>query len=369
MHYLALRAEGFRNLANLSLDFHPKVNWIYGLNGQGKTNLLEGMLWLISGRSHRSARDEELIRFGGDHFFLEGALADEGGEELRFRASYERAGRKRIRLGGDEIGRLSELVGLTGTVIFSPGDVSIVTGEPERRRRYLDYTFSKTDPTYLRELISYKRVLKQRNALLKAAYPDRDHLAIWTERIIESGARLIRCRRENIGQLSTAAAGFYGEISGSEETLELAYQCSIEGISEAELTASLRARFERAHDAELLKRRTLEGPHRDDMGIDINARNARKFASQGQKRSAAVALKLAQAEYLACIRRDPPIVFLDDVFSELDEARRERLCHLVGKSYQSFLASPYPGDMRQNLFAEMQRFRVDDGRIVPENSG
>ena len=366
MHYLTLRAEGFRNLADLELNFHPRVNWVYGPNGQGKTNLLESMLWLVSGRSQRGARDDDMIRFGSEHFFLAGTLADEGAEELRFQSSFERGGRKRIRLNGEEVARLSELVGLTGTVVFGPGDVAIVTGEPERRRSFLDYTLSKTDPSYLRELIRYKRVLKQRNALLKSHYPNRNHLGVWTDRLIESGSRIINSRRQNIGQLSASTAEFYGEIGGGREPLELSYMSPVEGTSEAELAASLRSRLELAEASELLKKRTLEGPHRDDMSIDINAHNARKFASQGQKRSAAVALKLAQAEYLARIRRDPPIVFLDDVFSELDEARRERLCQLVGKNYQSFLATPYPGDMRPNLFAEMQRFRVEAGRITPE---
>jgi DNA replication and repair protein RecF len=136
------------------------------------------------------------------------------------------------------------------------------------------------------------------------------------------------------------------------------------GEEEAALAAALEAALLGLERAEWLKKRTLAGPHLDDMRIDIEGRNARKFASQGQKRSAAVALKLAQAEYLARVRRDRPIVFLDDVFSELDGRRREKLCHLVGQNYQTFIAAPQVEDLRQELFTDLRRFGLDGGRIT-----
>ncbi len=366
MRYLELRSEGFRNLSPFSLSFHPAVNWIHGANGQGKTNLLESLIYLVSGRSHRLARDEEIVAFGGEHFFLAGELEDDGGEKLRFSASYARGGRKRIRLNEDEVERLSDLVGLTGAVVFGPGDVELVTGEPEKRRRYLNYTLSKTDPGYLRDLIAYRRALRQRNALLREERTSGRHLDAWTGRLVEIGSRIILQRRENIVLLAEHAARFYGEIGADGEALELSYRSPIEGGSEAEVAGALQARLENLRGSELLKRRTLAGPHRDDMVIDISGRDARKFASQGQKRSAAVALKLAQAEFLARTRRDRPIVFLDDVFSELDRERREKLCRLVGGNYQTFLASPHPEDLRPDLFGDMWRFEIDGGRVRAE---
>lgn len=365
MRYKDLRAEGWRNLQPCKLEFHPEVNWIHGANGQGKTNLIEALLYLVSGRSHRRARDEELIGFDAGHFFLGGGLEDDGGEELRFTASYARGGPKKLTLDGDEVGRLADLIGLTGTVIFGPGDVELVTGEPELRRRFLDYSFAKTDPAYLRRLIAYRRILKQRNALLREGR-GLAQLDLWTERLADAGAAIVYARRQNLVALEASAARFYGQMSPAEEALELAYKSLGEGSDEEALKADLTARLESLRSSELLKKRTLAGPHRDDMCIDIGGTNARKFASQGQKRSAAVALKLAQAEYLARIRRDRPIVFLDDVFSELDGDRREKLCRLVGQNYQTFLASPQLEDLRRELFGDLQRFRVETGRIQPE---
>ncbi|MCB9513932.1 MAG: DNA replication/repair protein RecF [Candidatus Latescibacteria bacterium] len=363
MRYLELRAEGWRNLAPCRLEFHPAVNFIHGANGQGKTNLIEALLYLVSGRSHRRARDEELVNFDGEHYFLAGTLADDGGGTLRFGASCLRGGPKKLTLDGEEVARLADLIGLTGTVIFGPGDVELVTGEPELRRRFLDYTFAKTDPAYLRRLLELRRILRQRNALLRSGR-GREHLRLWTERLAETGAALILARRRGLVDLGAAAARFYAQMGPAEEVLDLGYQTRIKGEDEQALTASLAAALEALENSEWLKKRTLAGPQRDDMVIDIGGRNARKFASQGQKRSAAVALKLAQAEYLARVRRDRPIVFLDDVFSELDGDRREKLCHLVGQNYQTFIAAPQVEDLRRELFAELRLFRVDAGRIT-----
>ncbi len=363
MRYVELRSEGFRNIAPCRVEFHPEVNWIHGANGQGKTNLIEALLYLVSGRSHRRARDEVMVNFDADHFFLAGALADDGNEAMRFTASFARGGRKKLTLDGEEVSRLADIIGLTGTVVFGPGDVELVTGEPDLRRRFLDYSFAKTDPDYLRRLLEYRRVLRQRNALLRSGEGLR-HLDLWTERLAESGAAIIHARRLNLVVLGESAARFYDQMSPASEGLELKYLSKTEGKDEQALKADLDARLKALRSSELLKKRTLAGPHRDDMMIDIGGHNARKFASQGQKRSAAVALKLAQAEYLARVRRDRPIVFLDDVFSELDGDRREKLCQLVGKNYQTFLAAPQLEDLRSEFFGELRSFSLESGRIT-----
>jgi len=364
MRYLEIHCEGFRNLATCTLELHPEVNWIYGANGQGKTNFFECLTFLVSGRSHRRCRDEELLAFGAEHFFISGSLQDDGGGRMELSASFARGGPKRMRLDRQDVEKLADLVSLTGTVLFGPGDVDLVTGEPQNRRRYIDYTLSKTDPAYLRDLIAYRRVLGQRNALLRGGRDSRQ-LRIWTERLGEIGGRIVFRRRQEIDLLNEHCSAFYREIGGEDEELSLRYKTRIAGESEDALAGDLQARLERLESSEWLKKRTLEGPHRDDIGIDISLRDARKFASQGQKRSAAVALKLAQAEYLAQTRRDRPIVFLDDVFSELDRSRRERLCRLVGRKYQTFLASPHVEDLRRDLFGEMQLLRIEAGRILP----
>ncbi len=365
MIFRRLRAEGFRNLAPLEIEPHPEINWIHGDNGQGKTNLLEALLYPVTGRSHRRARDEEALGFDAEFFFLSATLDDDTGESLELTAAWSRDEGKRLKRDGEELMKLSELMGLVGTVIFGPSDVELVGGMPELRRRYLDFTLSKIDVAYLRDLLSYKRVLRQRNRLLREGGSPRE-LEAWTAKLVEYGAKIHLERLRHVEVLASQAEGFYREMSGEEGPFHLAYKSTISGIDEASARDSFRASLDELAFSESLKRNTLAGPHRDDMRIDINGRNARKYASQGQKRSAAIALKLAQADLLDRLRRDRPVVVLDDVFSELDPGRRERLCALVGRQYQTFLATPRPDGALAGLFPASRVFEVRAGRVSPD---
>jgi len=360
-----LRAEGFRNLSALALEFHPEINWIHGDNGQGKTNLLEALLYPVTGRSHRRARDEDLLNFDAEHFFLSAELEDDAGEGVTLTAAWSPGEGKRLKRDGREPLRLVELIALVGSVVFGPSDVELVSGLPDRRRRFLDFTLSKIDTAYLRDLLSYRRVLRQRNQLLREDGGRRE-LEAWTLRLVEFGARIHLERRRHLAILDELADSFYREMSGEPGPFHLAYKSPVFGKDLAEIESSLQASLRKLEPAESLRKTTLAGPHRDDMSIDINGLNARKYASQGQKRSAAIALKLAQAELLDRLRRDRPIVVLDDVFSELDPGRRERLCALVGRRYQTFLASPRQEGELAGLFPASRVFRVRAGRVTPE---
>jgi len=360
-----VRAEGFRNLETFELDLHHEINWIHGDNGQGKTNLLEALLYPVSGRSLRSARDEDLLGFEAPFFFVSDELEDDGGGRLQLSAAWSREEGKRLKRDGQEIMKLTELMALVGTVVFGPSDVELVGGLPELRRRFLDFTLSKIDPAYLRDLLAYKRVLRQRNHLLRTGGSPREREA-WTAKLVEYGARVHLERKRHLKLLASETDRFYREMSGEKGPLQLTYRSPISGSDAPSAEASLRAELASLEQAELLKKNTLAGPHRDDMRIDIGGRNARKYASQGQKRSAAIALKLAQAELLARLRGDRPVVVLDDVFSELDPGRRERLCALVGRQYQTFLATPRPDTALAALFAASRVFRVRAGRVSPE---
>ena len=365
MKFRRLRAEGFRNLASLDLELHPEINWIHGDNGQGKTNLLEALLYPVTGRSHRRARDEDVLNFDADFFFLSAELEDDGNENFQLTAAWSREEGKRLKRDGRDLIKLSELMELVGTVVFGPSDVELVGGLPELRRRFLDYTLSKINPAYLRDLLSYKRVLRQRNRLLREGGSARE-LVAWTSKLVEHGARIHLERIRNMEALAAHGDGFYREMSGENRSLHLTYRSPISGVDELSARASFEVSLEQLRVSESLKRNTLAGPHRDDMRIDIGGRNARKYASQGQKRSAAIALKLAQAELLARLRRDRPVVLLDDVFSELDPGRRQRLCALVGRQYQTFLATPRPDAALTGLFPASRAYRVESGRVTPE---
>ena len=365
MIFRRLRAEGFRNLEALDIGFHPEINWIYGDNGQGKTNLLEALLYTVTGRSHRRVRDEEVMQFEASHFFLSAELMDDEDEFLSLTAAWSREEGKRLKRDGQALLKLSELMYLVGAVVFGPSDVELVGGMPELRRRFLDYTLSKIDPSYLRDLISYKRVLRQRNRLLREGGSASEREA-WTAKLVEFGTIIHLERVKHLKVLAEHSKRFYREMSGESGPFHLVYKSSISGNDTGSAEASFKDSLRKLEVAESLKRNTLAGPHRDDMLIDINGRNARKYASQGQKRSAAIALKLAQAELLDQLRRDRPVVILDDVFSELDPGRRERLCALVGRQYQTFLATPRPDESLTQLFPEARVFRVEAGRVTPE---
>ncbi|MDP6668908.1 MAG: DNA replication/repair protein RecF [Candidatus Krumholzibacteria bacterium] len=365
MRFSRLRVEGFRNLQPDELTYHPGINWIYGHNGQGKTNFLEALSYVVSGRSFRRSRDEELPAFGQDHFFLQLHLEEDNGEVFSLTSSWSRTEGRRLRNNEQTIKNLSDLVSLVGTVIFGPDDVELVKGEPEHRRRYLDFTLSKTDPAYLRDLMAYRRVLRQRNQLLKVRGSE-EEISIWTEKLVEHGSRILARRKSHLPALAEILSRSYREIDGNSPTIQLSYRSETEGLGEQELADSMRTRLAELRSSETLQRRTLAGPHRDDMLIDINGRNARKYASQGQKRSVAISLKLAQAEFLARLREDRPIVFLDDVFSELDPGRRERLCRLVGRQYQTFLATPRADSVPLELFPSLKRFSIQEGRLSQE---
>ncbi len=365
MLFRRLRAEGFRNLEALDIEFHPEINWIHGNNGQGKTNLLEALLYTVTGRSHRRVRDEEALGFEAAHFFISAELMDDRGDPLTLSAAWSREEGKRLKRDAQDLLKLSELMSLVGAVIFGPSDVELVGGVPELRRRFLDYTLSKIDPSYLRDLLYYKRVLRQRNRLLREGGSAREREA-WTGKLVEFGAKIYLERLKHLKVLARHSDRFYREMSGESGPFYLTYKSSISGNDTDSTEASFRASLQELELAESLKRNTLAGPHRDDMLIDINGRNARKYASQGQKRSAAIALKLAQAELLDQLRHDRPVVVLDDVFSELDPGRRERLCALVGRQYQTFLATPRPEESLVRLFSAARVFNVEAGRVTPE---
>lgn len=317
----SLRAEDFRNYSHLAFEPDPRVNLIVGQNAQGKTNLLEAVHLVSTGRLLRPGRDAGAIREGCDSAMVEATISDTGtkiGVELR-------AGqRKRATLNGASLPRASDLIGRLPSVSFSTTDLGIVTGDPAERRLFMDFELCQLYPSYLRDLTVYKRALEHRNALLRAqsegTWVDSAQYEPWEQQLAIHGAAIRHARVEWCASLATVAAQAHGGLTVGE-ALDVAYLSKDEAESESDLAGLLASR--RATEAQ--RGTSSVGPHRDDLTIRVAGRDARAFGSQGQQRSAVISLKLATFRLAEERFTHPPLLLLDDIFSDLDRSRRESL--------------------------------------------
>ena len=370
----------FRNLEKITLDVSPRINILLGRNGQGKSNLLEGLGYLALGRSSRAAQDRELIRFGADHVHVTLEAEDGKGEAFRLEAAITSDGQKRIKLDGHPIERQADLVGRLSSVEFHPHEVELSKGGPEQRRHFLDHTLSVSSAETLRHLLSYRRALAQKNRLLKQRSVDRRELDAWDAELVQHGVPVLRARAAILPQLEELAADAYrslapglGELSlRLERSIDAASQLDVEADSDAKepSVAKLTSRFERALAAGRERERALGhawvGPHRDRLEIDLAGRPLRRFGSQGELRSAAIALKLAQTELLHRRTGERPIVFLDDIFSELDRRRTEALQDRLHKEHQLFIATARLDDVIGLAeWPDTRAWLIESGRLLP----
>ena len=355
MKVLELRASGFRNLETLRFSPCGGLNAVTGENAQGKTNLLEAMWLFTGGRSFRGARDQELVRAGAQEACLSLTFFS-GGREQRAELTL-RGGARQAVLNGVMKRGMAELIGRFCAVVFSPEHLSLVKGGPAERRAFLDSALCQAKPSYAIAYARYRRTLNQRNALLKdiARHPElEDTLPIWDDRLCRSGAVLIRERHAYLERFAPRASAHYAGIAHGREELRLTYEPSCGGDMAESLRRALREDIRFGH--------TSVGPHRDDIGIEIGGMAARLYASQGQQRSAVLAMKLAEAAVLAEACGEEPVVFLDDVLSELDGSRQlYLLSSLSGR--QSFLTGcELPP---RALGATAARFLVRGGAVSP----
>ena len=321
-----LRVENFRNLAEAELVPSPVLTVICGPNGQGKTNLLEAVWLLTGGKSFRGAKDAELIRRGAPFAVLEAAF-NAGGRDQALRLTVGGKGTQRpgrtARLNGADRGRAASIAGTFTAVVFDPNHLSLVKGGPEGRRRFLDAALCQLYPGYLTALRRYSRTVSQKNALLKAydITPGAGTLLeTFNEGLARTGAEVMARRAAYLDKLAPAAAQNYRDISRGAETLQVTYRPCCDPTPEA-----LAARLREVLPTELRAGFCLAGPHREDLDIDIDGQPGRIYGSQGQQRSAVLSLKLAEASVAGEILGEHPVMLLDDVLSELDDARQAYL--------------------------------------------
>ena len=372
-----LRLRNFRNFDDDAVELPESGAALIGDNGQGKTNFLEAIYYLEIFRSFRGARDEQLIAFGDEHFRVEGHLG--GGDtsgEVDVAAAYARDGRrKKVTVNGSEPARVGEAIGQVGAIVFTASDVEIVAGGPGARRRFLDITLSLGEPGYLQVLQRYRQVLSQRNSLLRDGAGTAE-LAAWNEGLVDAGSQVTEARARWVASRQSGFLRVYSAISGGQEG-GLDYVPSVpspdsspasEVPSVKTWAEAFRFQLERQADRERRRGLTVVGPHRDDLafwvaGGDDSVR-LRNFGSAGQQRTAAVALRMVEAENLRSVSGRRPIVMLDDVFAELDPQRAERMVGLFTAEEwgQVIVTSPKPSEFAF-MGDTLAEYRIASGEV------
>jgi len=378
-----LNLTDFRNYESLDVELHPGANLFVGSNGQGKTNLVEALGYLSTLGSHRVSVDHAMIRQGQDSAIIRARLSHSE-RELLAEVQLNRTGANRAQVNRSPI-KTRELPRYFSSVLFAPEDLALVRGEPSGRRRFLDELLILRTPRMSGVIADYERVLRQRNTLLKSARNARGDLGtldIWDERLITFGSEIIAARSALVDELSPEVTAAYSSIAGADHAARLSNYLSIfatsadEEIVDATATRAgplevdavavgFRAALARLRRSELDRGVTLAGPHRDDLVLELNTLPARGYASHGESWSFALALKLASA---AVLRRESsagdPVLILDDVFAELDEARRGRLASAVGDFEQVLITAAVFDDVPVELATHVVRIRA--GRVIDD---
>src|SRR5882762_3936058 len=355
MHLAQLRLRDFRNYSRLDADFSAGFHLLLGDNAQGKTNILEAIYLLATLRSFRGVGGSQMVRHAHKGYFVGAKSIGQGEHEIKM---YWSAQERSLTLDKRPVRKLTDYLGTLRTVVFCTEDLQLIKGTSRARRRFLDLLLSQTHPTYLPLLQRYTRALRSRNALLKRPVLDPGALDSFSRELVSAGEELLRFRRELVPAFSPLAQLAYRGISNEAEQLRIEYHGSVKKDFAVELAQS-RAR-ERSY------RSTLIGPHRDDLQLLLNDRSAAQFGSEGQKRTLAIALKMAQAEYVTNLHGAPPVLLIDDIMGELDVKRRTGFLPLLERAHQSrgqvFMTATEENWPRE-LGRELHRWEVRAGML------
>lgn len=322
----------FRNYKRLELDFSPGVNWIHGRNAKGKTNLLEAIYLLSTGRSFRSHHLDQMIMHGAEYFFVEAEIEKQGLSQT-IKIFYDGTNKK-VQHDGSTHSHFAPLLGLVPHVLYSPDDIALIKGTPALRRKAIDIHLSQIEPLYLYHLARYHKAMRQRNELLK----QKQELAIeaWEEVMANSASYLLLQRKNMIKELENPLLQQMQTITKNRETLHLSYQNSLNSTSKEELLGE----WKKSRKKELILGTTLSGPHRDDLFFQIEGQSAKSYGSFGQQQSATAAFKLCLREHIKSVIDEEPLFSIDDFGVHLDEQRQEAFQQLLGGFQQIFITSP-----------------------------
>ena len=407
MHLRHLSVTDFRSYPSAELPLAPGVTTLIGLNGQGKTNLVEAAGYLATLGSHRVAIDAPLVRAGTQQAIVRGVVIRDGRETLiELEINTGRAsGRNRARVNHSAAAHPREVLGTLRTVLFAPEDLGLIKGDPSERRRFLDELLVARQPRWAGVRSEYDKVLKQRNALLKSAAPvlrrgvRRSHkgstplsteavdkgvdpsdsalrtLDVWNSHLAKVGAQLLYARLRLMRDLTPYLTNAYDEVSAAQSDARIAYRSSLREEASAAIAAGVVPELQELHDEllasleavrfnEIERGISLVGPHRDDVVLTLGGLPAKGYASHGESWSYALGLRLAAYQLLRHDLGEDPVLILDDVFAELDSGRRERLAMLISDCEQVLITAAFPGDVPATLSDYGTTYRVTLGQVV-----
>lgn len=343
------------------MEFNQGTNILYGDNAQGKTNILEAVYVCCTSKSHKSAKDKDIIRFNQEESHIKLQVRK---NEVPYRMDMhlKKNKPKGIAINGIPIRKASELFGIANVIFFSPEDLNIIKNGPSERRRFIDLELCQLNKLYVHSLVQYNKVLLQRNKLLKELFcrPEYEEtLDVWDMQLATYGREVIRFRRDFICRLNGIIHGIHENLSGNKEDITISYEpCAKEEEFEDIIKKN--------RQQDMKQKTTLAGPHRDDISFMVNGIDIRRFGSQGQQRTAALSLKLSELELVKALSHDSPILLLDDVLSELDASRQNHLLSAI-QNIQTLITCTGLDDFVNNRFQIDKVFKVVEGTVINEN--
>lgn len=371
MKLLDIHLQNYRNYETVSLEFPKKLTIFLGENAQGKTNLLESIYVLAMTRSHRTSNEKELIRWQDENAKISGTVEKRTGK-IPLEIQISTKGRK-TKVNHIEQKRLSSYIGQLNVILFAPEDLSLVKGSPQIRRKFIDMELGQVNPIYLYDLVQYQSVLKQRNQYLKQLadkkQTDMIYLDILTEQLADFGSKVLYARLSFIQKLEHWANLLHHKISHEKECLSIHYSSSIpleKEYSQLEIQDILLDSLQKNRSRELFKATTFIGPHRDDLIFEVNGQNVQTYGSQGQQRTTALSVKLAEIDLMYSETGEYPVLLLDDVMSELDNERQLHLLETIEGKVQTFLTTTSLDHLMNKLTVEPDIFTVHQGEIERE---
>lgn len=361
----SIELADYRNYEELTLVFDKGTTILFGDNAQGKTNILEAVYLAATTKSHKGSKDKEIIRFGAEEGHIRTYLEKEG-VETRVDMHLRKTGSKGIAIDGQKIKKAADLLGLCNVVFFSPEDLAIIKNGPSERRHFVDMELCQLDSVYLYDLNNYNKIVNQRNRLLKDIYMTsglKETLSVWDMQLVSYGTKIIERRNLFVKQLNEIIYDIHKKLSGGKEELEIVYEPDT-------LADSFEEKLFMNMDRDIRMKMTSSGPHRDDFVFLINGVDARKYGSQGQQRTAALSLKMAEIELVKKVTGDTPVLLLDDVLSELDSSRQQLLLSVMG-DVQTVVTCTGLEEFVNNRFRINKVYKVTEGKVscVSEETG
>ncbi len=357
MYVKSLELENYRNYKSLSLSFDKGTTILYGDNAQGKTNILEALYVSATTKSHKGSKDREIVNFESEEGHIR-TIFEKDDLDYRIDMHLRKSKSKGIAINLEKIKKASELMGLLNIVFFSPEDLNIIKEGPSYRRHFVDMELCQLDQFYIYNLNNYNKILNQRNKLLKDLYFNpslKETLGIWDTQLESFGSKIIERREQFCQQLNEIIYDIHFRLSGGKEEIQIKYEPNVSA-------QNIGMMLKREQERDIRTKITSVGPHRDDFSFIVNGIDIRKFGSQGQQRTAALSLKLAEIELVKKITKDYPVLLLDDVLSELDSNRQNHLLNNIG-DIQTIITCTGLDEFVNNRFEVNKVYKIVNGAV------